>query len=158
MWITSNLKYYSLNHHLTLGAKKFPLFDILLFVIYAILFGYFILQPAIYSPDTNSYWHLDITRYPGYVIFLRTFKFIFADFFDYAVVGFQLIFAFFSIHIFLRSFGNFVKLNLWLRIILLAILVFPIFPPLSTANNLCSEGLSYPLYLLLISLIVDFIF
>jgi O-antigen ligase len=158
MRITSNLKYYSLNYHLTPGAKKIPLFDILLFVIYGILFGYFILQPAIYSPDTNSYWHLDITRYPGYVLFLRTFKLIFADFFDYAVVGFQLIFALFSIHIFLKNFGNFLKLNVWLRIILLGILVFPLFPPLSTANNLCSEGLSYPLYLLLISLILDFLF
>lgn len=158
IWITLNLKYFSLNKYVTLRTKKVPLFDILLFVIYAILFGYFILQPAIYSPDTNSYWHLDITRYPGYVLFLRTFEFIFGDFFDYAVVGFQLIFAIFSIHVFLRNFGNFLKLNWLLRIILLGILVFPLFPPLATANNLCSEGLSYPLYLLLISLILDFLF
>jgi O-antigen ligase len=147
-----------LNKYVSFGAKKLPLFDVILFVIYTILFGYFIAQPAIYSPDTNSYWHLDITRYPGYVIFLRTFEFIFGGFFDYAAVGFQLLLAFFSIHIFQRNVSRFFNLNPVLRIILLIILVYPLFPPLSTANNLCSEGLSYPLYLLLLSLILDFLF
>ncbi len=150
--------YANLNKYLTISNKKIQIYDILLLVIYTFIFGYFILQPAIYSPDTNSYWHLDINRYPGYVIFLRTFEFIFSDFFDTVAVGFQLLFALFAIHIFQKNISSLLNANLVVKIILLGILVFPIFPPLLIANNLCSEGLSYPLYLLLISYIIDYLF
>ena len=147
-----------MNNFLTIRSKKIQIYDIFLFATYAIIFGYFMLQPAIYSPDTNSYWHLDINRYPGYVLFLRTFKFIFQDYFDLGVVGFQLLFTLFSVHTFQKNLSSLLNVNLVTKSILVAILVFPIFPPLLTANNLCSEGLSYPLYLLLISFSVDFLF
>jgi len=147
-----------LNKYLTIRNKKIQIYDILLFVIYSFIFGYFILQPAIYSPDTNSYWHLNVNRYPGYVIFLRTFDFIFKDYFDLAIVGFQLLLTLFSIHTFQKNISDLLNVNLLVKSILLLILVFPLFSPLLTANNLCSEGLSYPFYLLLISYSIDFLF
>jgi hypothetical protein len=80
--------------------KKINLEGFFLFIIFCLLFIYFITQPANYHPDTFSYYRLDIQRYPVYVIFLRTFDFLFKGFFEFAVVGFQLIFAFTSIFIF----------------------------------------------------------
>lgn len=132
--------------------------DILLFVIYLALFIFFILQPPVYSPDTNSYFRLSFYRFPGYGIFLRVFDLIFGNFFDFAVVGFQLIFGFISIIIIAKSCFEFLKLNLLEFFALLSILTFPYFAPLLVGNNICAEGLSYPLYLLLISFSFDFFF
>ncbi len=137
---------------------KFSKWDVLLFVIYFAVFGYFVFQSSIYSPDTGSYWHLDIVRYPVYVLFLRGFEFVFGENYGTWAVAFQLIFTLFSVHIFTKTFSRLLKFHFVLELILVAILLFPIFPPLLIANNLCSEGLSYPLYLLLVSFAIDFLF
>lgn len=137
---------------------KLSPFNILLFVIYLALFIFFILQPAIYSPDTNTYFRLYFYRFPGYGIFLRLFDLFFGSFFDFAVVGFQLIFGFISITIIAKNCKELLKLNYLGYFGLLAILTFPYFPPLLVGNNICAEGLSYPLYLLLISFSFDFFF
>lgn len=142
----------------SLKNLKFSRLDILLFVIYLGLFGFFIFQPAIYSPDTNTYFRLHFYRFPGYGIFLRIFDLLFGSFFDFAVVAFQLVFGFVSIHILLKNLKQFLKLGPVVYFVLLAILIFPYFPPLLVGNNLCSEGLSYPLYLLLMSFAFDFLF
>jgi O-antigen ligase len=86
------------------------------------------------------------------------FDLFFGSFFDYAVVGFQLIFGFIAITIIAKNCKKFLKLNPVEYIALLAILTFPYFPPLLVGNNICAEGLSYPLYLLLISYSFDFFF
>ncbi|MCG2431941.1 hypothetical protein [Aequorivita xiaoshiensis] len=132
--------------------------DILWLLLYIGVFTYFVFQPPIYSPDTGSYWHLDVFRYPIYPLFLRGFEFIFGNNYWTAVVAFQLLFVLGSIQVFFKNISNLLKLNFVLELLLLAILLFPIFPPLLTANNLASEGLSYPLYLLLISFAIDFLF
>jgi len=127
-------------------------------VIYTVIFVYFAFQPAIYSPDTGSYWHLDIVRYPVYALFLRGFEFIFSENYWGFVVAFQLLFTLVSVHIFSKTFTDLFRFHFVLELFLIAILVFPIFPPLLIANNLCSEGISYPLYLLMISFATDFLF
>lgn len=132
--------------------------DILWLLLYIGVFTYFIFQPPIYSPDTGSYWHLDVFRYPIYPLFLRGFEFIFGNNYWTAVVAFQLLLVLGSIQVFFKNISNLLKLNFVLELLLFAILLFPIFPPLLTANNLASEGLSYPLYLLLISFAIDFLF
>ncbi|MBT0608834.1 hypothetical protein [Aequorivita echinoideorum] len=130
----------------------------MIFLLYAAVFGYFVFQPAIISPDTHSYWHLDIVRYPVYVLFLRGFEFIFGENYEPFAVAFQLVFTLISVQIFSSNFSRLLKLHFVLQLLLVGILLFPIFPPLLTANNLCSEGLSYPLYLLMVSFAVDFLF
>lgn len=137
---------------------EFSKWDILLFAIYLAVFGFFVFQPPVYWPDTSSYWHLDIYRYPVYVLFLRGFEFVFGENFDVFVVAFQLVFTLFSVHYFTKTFSRLLKFHFVWELILTAILLFPIFPPLQIGNNLASEGLSYPLYLLLVSFAVDFIF
>ncbi len=142
----------------SIKTPKFSKWDILIFLVYSAVFGYFVFQPSIYSPDTGSYWHLDIVRYPVYVLFLRGFEFVFGENYGSFAVAFQLIFTLISIHIFSTNFSRLLKLHFVLKLLLISILLFPIFPPLLTANNLCSEGLSYPLYLLMVSFAVDFLF
>ena len=137
---------------------KFSAFDVLLFVIYLAIFTYFILQPAIYSPDTNTYFRLHFYRFPGYGLFLRIFDFVFGSFFDTAVVGFQLLFGFISISVLAKTCKQLLKLSVFEYLALLILLTFPYFPPLLAGNNLTSEGLSYPLYLLLMAFSFDFLF
>ena len=137
---------------------KLSTFDLLLLVIYLGLFVYFILQPAIYSPDTGTYWHLNVYRYPVYGLFLRTMEFVFKDFYNFSVVGFQLLFGFIASFIFLKKITQLLSLPRIAQFILFVLLVLPFFPPLEIGNNLTSEGLAYPLYLLLIVYGIDILF
>lgn len=117
-------------------------------------------MPAVYSPATNSYWHVDVNRYPVYILFIRTMDFLFGkEYYDISIVLFQSVFGLISTYIFSTNISKLLKLNPVLKSILLLILLFPfLYPELYTANNICSEGLSYPFYLLLMSFTIDFLF
>lgn len=144
---------------LTTSLKsKFSKENSLLLIFYLGVFSYLISIPAIYSPATNSFWHIGINRYPVYVLFIRTVHFLFANYYDLSLVAIQLLFGLISVHVFFKNASSLLRLNLFTKAILLVILVFPFFSPLYTANNICSEGLSYPLYLLFISFGFDFLF
>ncbi len=133
-------------------------FSSFVFIIFSILFIYFIYQPAIYSFDSFSYLRGDFNRYPGYVIFARIYTIVFGAFFDYAVISTQLLLGFTSIYIFLRKISSVIKIHFLLKVLLFSILIFPYFPHLSIANNIASEGLAYPFYLLLIAFSFNLIF
>ncbi len=132
--------------------------SLLFYFVYGFCFLFLIFQDAIYTPDTNSYLKSLIYRSSGYPTFLFFFKNLFRNYFDIAVVSFQLLFGFLSTHIFITKVSYLLKLNVLEKIGLLLILLFPFFSPLYVANNICSEGLSYPLYLLMISFALDFLF
>ncbi|HLW32560.1 MAG TPA: hypothetical protein VKX40_09895, partial [Aequorivita sp.] len=137
---------------------KFTRPNILLFVIYLGLFVYLILQPAIYSPDTYSYLGLHVYRSPGYSIFSRALQFALGDYFNPIIVGIQLVFGFFSIHLFSANCRYLFKMGPIPYLAGIAVLIFAYFPPLWIGNNICSEGIAYPLYLLLLSYSFDFLF
>lgn len=130
----------------------------LLLVTYSIVFFFTIFQKAIYSPDTSGYLLALPYRHLGYVIFSKTFLFVFGDAFDIAVIFFQSILGLFAVNFFLKKVSILLHLNIALKILLLGILLFPFFSPLYVANNICPEGLSYPLYLLFVALNLEFIF
>ncbi|MCX7548187.1 hypothetical protein OS188_09495 [Xanthomarina sp. F1114] len=115
-----------------------------------------IFHEAIHTPDTFSYLHANIYRSPGYVIFVKLFQVVFKDYFDFFTVGFQLLFGLFATHLVLTKVSKALNLHIISEFIFLAILIFPFFAPLYIANNICSEGLSYPLYLLFIAFTADF--
>ena len=137
---------------------KFSTFDGLQLLVYFGVFLYLVLQPAIYSPDTYTYFKVHFYRFPGYGLFLRSFDLLFGDFFETAVVAFQLIFGFLAISKLLSSGKHLLKLKVWEYILLFMVLIFPYFPPLLVGNNLTSEGISYPLYLFLVAFSIDFLF
>jgi len=122
------------------------------------IFIYFVIQPAIISPDTHSYLHAGVYRYPGYVGFLNGMKHLFGEFYETAAVAGHLLFSFVAIRVIHQNLSKLFDLKPWARWILFGIFLLPFFPPLSIANNLTSEGISYPLYLLMISYATDFLF
>ncbi|WP_298902673.1 hypothetical protein [uncultured Psychroserpens sp.] len=124
--------------------------NLYLWVIYLIVFLFVVTNDAIYSPDTRSYINALPYRHLGYVIFLKVFKFIFSGFFDLSVLIFQAAFTLTAVHLFLKKISQILKINSIARIALLIILLFPFFKPLSVANNICPEGISYGLYLLFV--------
>jgi O-antigen ligase len=97
-------------------------------------------------------------RQLGYVLFLKSFSFVFGSYFDSVVVFVHTVFSLFSVYYFFKKVALIFFLNKVHQIVLLAILLFPFFPPLSIANNLCSEGLGYGLYLLFVAIGLDLIF
>ena len=132
--------------------------NILLFVIYLGLFIYFIFQPAIYSPDTYSYLELHVYRSPGYSIFSRGLQSLLGGYFNPIIVGIQLLFGFFAIHLFANNCRDLFKMKPIPYLAVISVLLFAYFPPLWIGNNICSEGIAYPLYLLLLSFSFDFLF
>jgi O-antigen ligase len=127
----------------------------ILLIAFLGVFLFCILTEPIYSPDTYSYLRAMPYRQMGYVIFLKVFTTLFGSYYDIAVVAAHAAFSLFGVHYFFRRVLKLFQLHLVLQLLLLVILLFPFFPPLSIANNLCSEGLGYGLYLIFIALGLD---
>ncbi|RMA56738.1 hypothetical protein [Ulvibacter antarcticus] len=143
----------------SLYKYKFSGLDLLLFVVYLGIFGYLILQPTIYYPATNSFWHVNINRYPVYVLFIRGIHAVVGqNLYDITINISQTLFALFAIHIFLKCIIRLIKLNIVLILFMLALLSFPLFPPLDTSIAIASEGLAYPLFLLFMTFTLEFLF
>lgn len=139
-------------------GKKITLENSLIALIFLFCFFFFILQTPIYSPDTYSYLRADITRFPGYVLYLRSLQTIFKDYFDVAAIAGHLLFGFYAINTVFKNCSVFFKLSVFSKILLFSVLIFPFFKPIEIIVNLTSEGIAYPLYLLLISYSIDFLF
>lgn len=142
-----------------LARKKiFNNVPILLLIVYVSVFTFCLSRDAIYSYDTYDYLKAMPYRQLGYVIFVKTFGFIFGSIFDVAVVMFQTLFSLSAIHYFYNKVTTLFSLNVLLKLMLIALLIFPFFQPLNITNNICSEGLSYGLYLLFIAIGLDLLF
>jgi len=97
-------------------------------------------------------------RQLGYVFFLKSYSFVFGAYFESAVVFTHTVFSLFAVHYFYKKVAQIFNLNRLTKVAILAVLVFPFFPPLYIANNLCSEGLGYGLYLLFVAFGLDLLF
>lgn len=114
------------------------------------VFLFCLFRDPIYSPDTYSYLRAMPYRQLGYVIFLKAYKLIFGNIFNEAVIVTQAVFSLTGVVFFLIEITKIIRLKLISKIILLLILLFPFFPPLSIANNIASEGLGYGFFLIFI--------
>lgn len=130
----------------------------LLFLIFAAFFLFFILQPPLYSPDTYSYLRADITRFPGYILYLRGLRAIFGASFAVVALAGHLVMGIVAIALIFKNVSKLFQLSWIAKGLLLTVLLFPYFKPIEVAVNLTSEGLAYPLYLLLLSFAIDFLF
>jgi hypothetical protein len=130
----------------------------LLGLIFGIFFLFFIFQPPLYSPDTHSYLRADITRFPGYIVYLRGLRALFGSSFDVVAIAGHLTIGFAAIVVIFKNVSTLFRLSWIAKGLLLAVLIFPYFKPIEVAVNLTSEGLAYPLYLLLLSFTIDFLF
>ena len=132
--------------------------DNLLLVTYSIIFLLLIFQKAIYSPDTYGYLSAMPYRHLGYVVFAKTLVYVFGDLFDIAVIVIQSLFCLAGIHVLFKTISSILNLNSVLKVLILMVLCFPLFEPLFIANNICPEGISYPLYLLFVAFNLKFLF
>lgn len=130
----------------------------LLLLIFVAFFFFFIVQSPIYSPDTYSYLRADITRFPGYIFYLRGLQALFGSGFDVVALAGHLAMGCIAIVILFKNISQLFKLSWIAKGLLLAVLTFPYFKPIEVAVNLTSEGLAYPLYLMLLSFSIDFLF
>ena len=138
--------------------KKHFLSSYGLIALYLIVFLYCLFTDPIYSPDTYSYLRAMPYRQMGYVIFLKAFTTVFGSYYDIAVVAFHALFSLVAINYFFTKVSQLFQLKLLLKAPILIVLLFPFFPPLSIANNLCSEGLGFGLYLIFIATGLDILF
>ncbi|MFL0352232.1 hypothetical protein [Xanthomarina sp. GH4-25] len=137
--------------------KDIKLKDIVVYGMYFFSFIFLIFQDAIYTPDTASYLNAAIYRYPVYPIFTNFLKFVFQDYFDLVTVGIQLLLGLVAVHFTAKKFTEVFQLNYLSKVLIVIILLFPFFGPLYIANNICSEGLSYPFYLFFLTFALDFL-
>lgn len=70
----------------------------------------------------------------------------------------HLVLGFAAIVVLLKNVTRLFTLFWMAKGVLLAVLLFPYFKPIEVAVNLTSEGLAYPLYLVLVSFTIDFLF
>ncbi|WP_223033802.1 hypothetical protein [Hanstruepera marina] len=136
--------------------KGLSIENYLLVISYLLIFFFFIFQGAIYSPDTYSYINANIYRSPGYPIFTKFLQFVSGVYFDFVIVAIQLLISLIGIHVFFKIASKIFQLKWIEKLFLFVILIFPFFKPLLIANNISSEGLSYPLYLLFLSSVLYF--
>ncbi len=121
------------------------------YIVYAITFLFLVFKGPIFSPDSYSYLNTEISRFPGYVICMRVFKYILGPDFGHLLVAFHMLFGFSTIHFTLKGFQNLLKLNFWSVLFIFGVLISPYFQSIYVANNITSEGLSYPFYLVFIT-------
>jgi hypothetical protein len=130
----------------------------LLLLLFTSFFLFFNFQEPLYSPDTYSYLRADITRFPGYIIYLRILKALFGNGFGTVAVAGHLLMGIAAVSVIFKNLSVLFRLSWIWKSLLLAIILFPYFKPIEIAVNLTSEGLAYPLYLLLVSFALDFLF
>jgi len=120
----------------------------LLVTLYAL--KYTVTTPAIYFPDSAGYLNMTIFRTCGYPLFVAAHKMLFGSYFESGIIATQFILNVTGALFLIRSVRKSIELNKWLLVALYAILLFPIFLGILTANTILSEGLAYPLYLFII--------
>ena len=140
-----------------MAVIKWTTENVLLFLSYLFVFFIVIYQGPIFSPDTYGYLNAVIYRSSGYPVFSKFFMFVFGQFYDIAIICFQIIFGLYGVHLFLKTSSRIFHLKVTEKTLLFLVLIFPFFSPLLVANNICSEGLSYPLYLILIGFSLQFL-
>ena len=128
------------------------------FIIYGFVFAICMLESPILDYDTYSYLRADTYRNSGYVIFSKVLKYISGSYFGRIALVLQTIFTLFAVNVFFKKILKLITLHRFIRFILIAILVFPFFSPLLVTVNISSEGLSYGLYLLLVTYGSELIF
>ncbi|MDO1501274.1 hypothetical protein Q2T40_14150 [Winogradskyella maritima] len=127
-------------------------------VVFAVSFILLLFKGPIVTDDTNSYLNAEISRFPGYVICINLFRFVFQSYFEYVLVAFQLILGFCAIRYALKTLGSVFNLNVGFKLALFVVLLSPYFQSIYVANNLTSEGLAFPFYIVFICSSLQFIF
>jgi len=105
----------------------------------------------IFSGDTHSYFDMDIYRTIGYASYVNLHKVFFGTYFIKAIIISQFGFSSFAVWFLVKAIRTTTELNKWFALILFLVLIIPVFMGVSVANWILSEGLAYPLYLIVVA-------
>lgn len=128
-------------------------FNKTLYVFVYIFIGILVLfKGAIYYPDSYAFLEMEFNRSPVYNIFLKFFTLVFDDNFEFPLIIVQYGFIIIAVNYFINTIKKSFSISfLWL-IIVQIILLAPYIYFHNVANNILSEAISYPLFLILFSL------
>jgi hypothetical protein len=133
---------------------KFDFFYVL-FVVFS-LFLVFKTGP-INFPDSQGYLNMDIYRSLGYPSFITFHKWLFGSKYLSLLLFSQFSLTTFSIFYLKNKIAYHLKLSQWSSLLVFLLLFVPVFYEIKVINAILSEALAYPLYLLLIANLLEFI-
>jgi len=108
-------------------------------------------RPIEYFPDSEGYLQFNIIRSACYPLFLAFIKGVFGAHFEFALICCQIVFGLLSIYFMIHTLNRLLNINFWWLVLLTIILLIPYFYNHHVANRILSEGLAYPLYLLVVT-------
>ena len=127
----------------------------ILFVGFTFFFTFYF--GALYSPDTEGYLNMDIYRSLGYPFFIAIHKLIFGTFYLNALLFSQFLINIFSIFYLKKCLKKCLNISNWNSNFVLLLLAIPFFYEIKVINNILSEAIAYPLFLLVVGNIFYFI-
>lgn len=126
------------------------------YVLYALLFLFVGMTGPVIEPDTGSYYHLDIITTPGYPAFLYGFKKIFSAHYGWYVIFIQLLIVLVSSHYVIKTFQKYFQSSHIILFFMEVLFLLPIvLPEYLVVNRIVSEALAYPIFLMIMSLLLD---
>jgi hypothetical protein len=118
-----------------------------LFAIFLVVSIMVLMRPLMYSPDSPGYLDMHIIRSAGYPLFLWLIKMVSGDYFELVCKFIQLLIGLIAIRFFvLTIYKNSSLKPLW-SLLLTLVLLIPYVYNENIANQVLSEAIAYPLYL-----------
>ena len=130
-------------------------FFFLLFIVFTLSFV--IKTGAIYNPDSQGYLNMDIYRSAGYPLFIALHKFLFGSKYISFLIFSQFVLIIYSVFNLKNKIALHLKLSKRQSFFILLLLLAPVFYEIKVINVVLSEALAYPLYLLIVGNLFDFI-
>lgn len=115
-----------------------------------LVFIFCVSKPFLLAPDSEGYLNMDIYRSMGYPVFLKLFT-IFGSYQLYFVKVFQIIFTISSAIYLTNTLKKALQLQYIFLYILYIFLLIPLVYEQKVGNFIISEGIAYPLYLVVIA-------
>ncbi|MFI3283595.1 MAG: hypothetical protein R3Y57_00780 [Erysipelotrichaceae bacterium] len=149
-----------------INKYKSKYFEVISFiVINMILFAGYLLDKEILCPDSTSYITNNIIRNPGYPLFLDLCELIFNNNYLQMAVIIQTVFLAYAIYQICFFLSKTFKLNkIWTSLMIAGVVLINIAPTLFSSTGIlvyrtiCTEGLTYPLALIITKIVLDAIF
>lgn len=132
--------------------KKFNLIILILFVL---TFVSVVLKPVEIFPDTLGYTDMYIIRSPAYPIFVNAIKLLSGAYFDTIFIVIQLLMGLSAIWFFVMQLRKHLNIHSFWMLCITVVLLVPYFHTDHVANRILSEGLAYPLYLIVTSYFIS---
>lgn len=129
-------------------------FNYILLGIFSITFLLALRKPVELLNDSEGYLEMSLIRSPAYPIFIKSIQKIFGNYFLTATACIQFVLLAIAIFFLVNTFRKIYKLNPFWYFLLALLLISPALYQVNVTSRILSEGLAYPLYLVVFSLFI----